>query len=67
GVSVDLSPVVRGELELIGASFGSVADALPMLARGEIDTTGLVEVRTRPSEAPRLLSRPDLLYVGVEF
>ena len=67
GVSVDLAPVVRGELELIGASFGLVADALPMLSRGEIDTTGLVEVRTRPSEAPRLLARPELLYVGVEF
>lgn len=67
GVSVDLSPVVSGELELIGASFGLVADALPMLARGEVDTTGLVEVRTRPSEAPRLLSRPELLYVGIEF
>ncbi len=67
GVPVDLSPVVRGELEVIGASFGSVADALPMLASGAIETTGLVEVRTRPSEAPRLLSRPELLYVAVEF
>lgn len=66
-VSVDLSPVVRGELEMIGASFGSVADALPMLASGEVETAGLVEVRTRPSEAPRLLSRPELLYVAVEF
>lgn len=67
GISVDLSPIVRGELEMIGASFGSVADALPMLASGEVETTGLVEVRTRPSEAPRLLSRPELLYVAVEF
>lgn len=67
GASVDLSPVVRGELELIGASFGSVADALPMLASGEVETAGLVEVRTRPSEAPRLLLRPELLYVAVEF
>ena len=67
GTPVDLSPVVRGELELFGASFGSVADALPMLAAGEIDTTGLVEVRTRASEAPRLLSRDELLYVAVEF
>ena len=65
--SVDLSPVVRGELELIGASFGLVGDALPMLARGDLDTTGLIEVQTRPSEAPRLLSRPELLYVSIEF
>ncbi len=67
GASVDLTPVVRGELEVIGASFGAVADALPMLASGDVETTGLVEVRTRPSEAPRLLSRPELLYVAVEF
>lgn len=67
GTAVDLSPVVRGELELVGASFGSVADVLPMLGAAEIDTTGLIEVRTRVSEAPRLLSRPELLYVAVEF
>ncbi|MFI4916974.1 MAG: alcohol dehydrogenase catalytic domain-containing protein [Phycisphaerales bacterium JB060] len=67
GARVDLSPVMRGELEVIGASFGSVADALPLLASGEVETAGLVEVRTRPSEAPRLLSRPELLYVAVEF
>ncbi|MEQ8843805.1 MAG: alcohol dehydrogenase catalytic domain-containing protein [Phycisphaerales bacterium] len=67
GTPVDLSPVVRGELELIGASFGSVSDALPMLASGDIQTSGLVEVRTRASEAPRLLARPELLYMGVEF
>ncbi|MEQ9095525.1 hypothetical protein AY599_03750 [Leptolyngbya valderiana BDU 20041] len=67
GARVDLTPVVAGELEVIGASFGSVADALPLLASGEVQTTGLVEVRTRPSEAPRLLSRPELLYVAVEF
>lgn len=63
----DLTPVVRGELEVLGASHGSVADALPMLASGQVDTTGLVEVRTRPSEAPRLLARSELLYVAVEF
>lgn len=67
GASVDLTPVMRGELELIGASFGSVADALPLLASGDVETSGLVEVRTRPSEAPRLLSRPELLYVAIEF
>jgi threonine dehydrogenase-like Zn-dependent dehydrogenase len=67
GARVDLAPVVRGELELIGASFGSVADALPMLASGEVETSGLVGVRTRASEAPRLLLRPELLYVAVEF
>ncbi|GIW73645.1 MAG: alcohol dehydrogenase [Phycisphaerales bacterium] len=64
---LDLAAVVRGELELIGASFGHVADALPLLAQGQVDTTGLVEVRTRPNEAPRLLARTELLYVAVEF
>ncbi|MGD1916283.1 MAG: alcohol dehydrogenase catalytic domain-containing protein [Phycisphaerales bacterium] len=67
GTPVDLAPVVRGEIEMVGASFGPVADVLPMLAEGEIDTTGLIEVRTRASEAPRVLSRPELLYVAVEF
>lgn len=67
GVMADLTAVVRGELEVLGASHGSVADALPLLASGQIDITGLVEVRTRPAAAPRLLSRDELLYVGVEF
>lgn len=67
GATPDLTPVVRGELEVLGASHGSVADALPLLASGQIDTTGLIEVRTRPSEVARLLSRGELLYVAVEF
>ncbi|MEO1007891.1 MAG: alcohol dehydrogenase catalytic domain-containing protein [Planctomycetota bacterium] len=65
--TADLSAVVRNELELLGARDGPVSDALAMLARGDIDTAGLIEARVRAPEAPRVLSRPELLYVAVEF
>lgn len=64
---LDPAPVIAGELEVIGAGPGPTPDALAMLASGKIDTTGLVEVRARPSEAPRLLSRSELLYAAFEF
>ncbi len=41
----DLTPVVLNELEVVGASVGRVAEAVPELAEGKIDLSGLITRR----------------------
>jgi len=47
GEAADLSPIVEGEVELIGARCGSIADALAMLSRGEVDVRSIIAKRVR--------------------
>lgn len=47
GPGLDLSPVVRGELRVLGARRGSIAEALHEIASGAVDTAGLITRRCR--------------------
>lgn len=51
--------LVEREAELIGCRGGSIADAMAMLSRGEIDTLPLITKRTRLADGPAAL-RPAL-------
>jgi alcohol dehydrogenase len=44
-LAADLSPLVDLELQLLGARYGSIADAVSLLAGGEIDTCSLITRR----------------------
>jgi alcohol dehydrogenase len=48
--TADLSPLVDLELQLLGARYGSIADAVALLARGEIDTNSLITRRVPLAE-----------------
>ncbi|TVQ63705.1 MAG: hypothetical protein EA378_01135 [Phycisphaerales bacterium] len=47
GAGLDLGGVVRGELRVLGARRGSVAEALHEIASGAVDTSGLITRRCR--------------------
>jgi alcohol dehydrogenase len=50
-VSVDLTPIVMNEVEVVGARCGSPAEALALLARQPIDLLSLIGRRTRLTDA----------------
>jgi alcohol dehydrogenase len=50
GQGVELSAVVEHELQVLGARYGGLADAVGMLARGEVDTAPLITRRARLAE-----------------
>lgn len=67
---VDLSPVIAGELELLGARGGRIADAVAALAQKQFDVVSLITRRFRFDDAVaalRAASEPDALKVMVEF
>ena len=46
----DLTPVILNELEVVGASLGRVGEAVPELASGDLDLTGLITRRVKLAE-----------------
>lgn len=67
---VDLSPVVAGELEIVGARGGRVADAVSALEQKQYDVVSLISRRFRIAEAVtalRAAAEPDALKVLIEF
>lgn len=50
GAPIDLSPIARHELEVLGARCGPMPDAVGALARGEVDVRSLVTRRFRLAE-----------------
>lgn len=66
GDSLDPSEVTRLEIDLAGVATGPIDDALAWLARGEIDTHGLISRRLRGGEiesARQFATEPDALIV----
>lgn len=53
---MDLSPIVDAELQVLGAGYGSIADAIAMLARGEIDTLPLITKRAKLADGPQAVA-----------
>lgn len=67
--TLDLSPIVENEIELIGSRCGSVPDALAVLARGEVDVLSLITRRFRLDdaiEALKFAARPETVHVLIE-
>lgn len=67
--SCDLTPIVLNELEVIGSHCGSVAEALVLLARREIDVVSLISKRMSLGDGPALLkaaAQPEVIKVLVE-
>ncbi len=50
-----LAPIVAHELQVLGARGGSLADAITLLARGDIDVLPLITARKRLSDGPASL------------
>jgi len=50
-----LASIIEHELQVLGARGGSLADALTLLARGEIDVLPLITARKRLSDGPAAL------------
>lgn len=53
--TIDLSPMVVNELEVIGARCGSLADAVGALARREVDVLSLISRRFKLADGVRAL------------
>lgn len=65
----DWSPVVRGELHVLGARRGSVAEALHAIGAGEVDTSGLITRRARLDDgtaALRAALEPGQIRVAID-
>jgi threonine dehydrogenase-like Zn-dependent dehydrogenase len=65
-----LALLVSGEAQLLGARGGSLADAMALLARGEIDVVPLITARKKLDDAVsalRLAREPDQLCVMIEL
>ncbi|MEM1184613.1 MAG: alcohol dehydrogenase catalytic domain-containing protein [Planctomycetota bacterium] len=70
GSGPDLTPLILNELDVIGASFGRVAEAAAELAGGDLDLTGLVTKRVRFDQATgalRAAADEDQVRVVVEM
>ncbi len=66
----DLGPAIDAELELLGASSGSMAESVQTLATNRIETAPLITSRGRLSDGPTLLARarePSQLRVMIDF
>ncbi len=55
--AVDLSPVVRNEIELVGSAGGPIAEAIRMLAADEIDVVSLISARATLDDGLAALRR----------
>ncbi|MFM9957858.1 MAG: alcohol dehydrogenase catalytic domain-containing protein [Phycisphaerales bacterium] len=67
--AVDIGPVVAGEIELMGSRGGSIAEALSMIAREQVDVVSLIARRFRLEqgvEALRSAGLAETLRVLVE-
>jgi alcohol dehydrogenase len=63
---LSLTPVVSGELNIVGSRDGSIAEALAVMARAEIDVVSLITRRTKLSdgvEALRTAAQPEQIRV----
>lgn len=49
--TIELSPIVNNEIELIGSHFGPIGEAVAMLARREIDVVSLIAKRVNFDKA----------------
>lgn len=66
---VDLTPIVQGEIQVIGSRFGPIAPALGMLERQEIDVLSLISRRMPLNDAAnamRAAAQPGALSVALE-
>lgn len=66
---IDLTPIVQGELQIIGSRFGPMAPALSMLERLEVDVLSLISRRAPLNDAGnamRFASQPGALSVVLE-
>jgi alcohol dehydrogenase len=61
GEPLDLTPLISGEVELIGARCGSIPDALANLARAEVDVLSLITRRARLGDGPSAMDPGALL------
>ncbi|MBL8991608.1 MAG: alcohol dehydrogenase catalytic domain-containing protein [Phycisphaerae bacterium] len=52
---IDLSPIVTGEIEVVGSRCGSLAEALEALRRGRVDVLSLITRRARLADGPRAI------------
>lgn len=69
GRPVDLSPIATHEIRVVGSRCGPFAEAVAVLARGELDVLSLISRRTKLEQAVdalRLARRPELLKVIME-
>ena len=67
--AANLSPVVVNELTVLGSRFGPVAQAISMLAQGEVDVVSLISKRMSLADGPARLtvaSQPGVLKVLVD-
>lgn len=67
--AIDWSPVVSGELSILGARCGSVGEGLAAMASGRIDLSGLITRRFRLDDAIsaiRAASEPDQIGVVID-
>ncbi len=66
---IDLTPLVRNEIELIGSQFGPIDEAVNMLRRMEIDVVSLIGRRMKLDDGPAVFhaaAQPGALKVIVE-
>lgn len=67
---IDLSPIARHEIELVGARSGKVQDAVVALSEGRLDVLGLITKRFRLSDgiaSLRAAAEPEQVKVVVEI
>jgi threonine dehydrogenase-like Zn-dependent dehydrogenase len=67
---VDLSPVVRKELTVLGSRAGPIAEALTMLQHGAVDVVSLIGKRTTLNDGPGIVhtaAQPGMLKVLVDI
>lgn len=65
----DVSTIVRREITMIGSSFGPMAEAIGMIARGDVDVASLISRRFRLDDAAKALdasARPGMIKVVIE-
>jgi threonine dehydrogenase-like Zn-dependent dehydrogenase len=52
---VDLNPIILNEIEVIGASFGPIPEAIAMLGRREVEVLSLISKRMKLEDGPTIL------------
>jgi threonine dehydrogenase-like Zn-dependent dehydrogenase len=65
-----LAAIVLNGITVIGSAFGPAAEALGMIARGEVDVVSLISRRMRLDDGPALLAasaKPDVVRLLVEI
>jgi threonine dehydrogenase-like Zn-dependent dehydrogenase len=70
GAGLDLTPIIRDEIEIYGARCGSVADAVGVLATGSVELASLITRRLKFDDAIaglRAAADPDQIKVVLEI